>query len=86
MTPRGPEPHTRSILPPPAIEPLWTVRKGQRLFHAQIFQNHQGYEVRFVSDGQWFATQSFASREHAVWHADLFQRDLLTEGWVKTTR
>jgi hypothetical protein len=67
--------------PGPSIDHLWTVRKGDQIVRAELFQ-HGECQVRFFSDGYWFAAQSFASRDHAVRYAGLFERDLVRAGWV----
>ena len=65
-----------------AVEQLWTVRNGDRSFGAALVVNHRSFEVRFVGNGHWFASQSVGSRELAVLVASVIQDDLLADGWV----
>jgi len=68
-----------------AAEQLWTVRNGERSLGAALTLNHRGFEVRFLSDGHWFASQLVRSREVAVLVASVVQDDLLADGWVRTS-
>ena len=68
--------------PVPFIDHLWTVRKGDQIVRAELLQDDRVCQLRFFSEGHWFAAQSYASHEHAVRYADLFQRDLLRAGWA----
>jgi hypothetical protein len=68
-----------------AVEQLWTVRNGARSLGAALALNHRGFEVRFLSDGHWFASQLLRSRDLAVLVASVVQDDLLADGWVPTS-
>ena len=68
-----------------AAEQLWTVRNGERSLGAALTLNHRGFEVRFLSDGHWFASQVVRSRELAVLVASVVRDDLLADGWVQAS-
>jgi hypothetical protein len=64
-------------------ERLWTVCKGARSFAAELSHAHRRWELRFVSDGQLFASQSLSSRELAIHCAKVMHNELAADGWVK---
>jgi len=68
-----------------SAEHLWTVRNGDRSFGAELIRNHQGLELRFLSNGHWFASQSAGSREVANLCASTVLDDLIADGWLKAS-
>lgn len=63
------------------MEHLWIVRKEHRSFEADLYRDHHGWELRFLSDGQWFASQHLSSRELAIVYAGFLQNALTSDGW-----
>ena len=68
-----------------SAEHLWTVRNGNRSFAAELVRNHRGLELRFSSNGHWFASQSAGSREVAKRSASTVLDDLIADGWLKAS-
>jgi hypothetical protein len=63
-------------------EPLWNMCKGDQSVQAELHQVPSGWEVRFFSNTQWFASQSGRSRELVIQYARVVQDDLRTNLWV----
>ena len=61
------------------------MRNGDRSFGAELVRNHRGLEVRFLSNGHWFASQSAGSREVANLCASTVRDDLIADGWLKAS-
>src|SRR5215467_10177641 len=71
--------------PHSSTERLWTVRQGARSLSVELIRDHRGWQVHFLSNEHWFASESVGSRELAINSATAVLNDLIGEGWVKTT-
>ena len=71
---------TDSPNPPP--ERLWTMRRNGRSFWAELCSDERGWEVRFVTEGKWFASDVLESRERAIRSAHAMHASLAAIGWV----
>ena len=78
------KPAIRTPQPDSSAEPLWAISKGGQSVWAELREDSRGCEVRLFSEGRRFATHSFGSHKLAVVYASVIQRDLITDGWVKT--
>ena len=67
-----------------STERLSTVRQGDRSLSAELIRDHRGWQVHFLSNEHWFASESVGSREVAISVAGGLLNDLIAEGWVKT--
>ena len=67
--------------PDPFVEHLWMVRKDHRSIAADLYRDHNGWEVRFLSDGAWFASDARGSRELAIMYADVLRQTFIADGW-----
>jgi len=67
-----------------STEPLWTVRQGDRSLSVEVIRDHRGWQVHFLSNKHWFASESVGSREVAISLASALLNDLIAEGWVTT--
>lgn len=67
-----------------SVERLWTVRQGGQSLSAELIRHHRGWQVHFLSNEHWFASESVGSRELAINSATAVLNDLIAEGWVKT--
>ena len=68
--------------PDPAPERLWTMLRNGRSFWAELSSGQRGWEVRFVTEGKWFASDVLESRERAVRSAREMHASLVAIGWV----
>jgi hypothetical protein len=69
----------------PSPERLWTMRRNGRSFSAEISSGQRGWELRFVTDGKWFASDVLESRERAIRSAREMHANLAAIGWVDET-
>jgi len=67
--------------PDPFVERLWIVRNGHRSLAADLYRDRDGWEVRFMSDGQCFAADASASRELVIRYADVLRQTFIADGW-----
>ena len=67
--------------PDPFVERLWIVHNDHRSVAADLYWDRVGWEVRFLSDGCWFASDASGSRELAVMYADVLRQAFITDGW-----
>jgi hypothetical protein len=63
-------------------EPLWTLRRHTHVVRAELRRDPRGWEVRFFSDRQWFASHVLGARTLALAYADVFYDDFVTHGWI----
>ena len=70
--------------PHSSTERLWTVRQGDRSLSVELTRDHRGWQVHFLSNDRWFASESVGSREVAISVAGALLNDLNAEGWIKT--
>jgi len=69
------------VQPYPFVEHLWIVRKDHQSVAMDLYRDRGGWELRFLSDGCWFASEASGSRELAITYANLIRQDLLSDGW-----
>jgi len=50
----------------------------------ELTRDHWGWQVHFLSNERWFASESVGSREVAISVTGALLNDLNAEGWVKT--
>ena len=67
-----------------STERLWTVRQGDRSLSVKLSRDHRDWQVHFLNNEYWFASESVASREVAIGVASVLLNDLIAEGWVKS--
>ena len=60
------------------------MRRNGRSFWAELSSGQQGWEVQFVTEGQWFASDVLESRERAIRSARAMHASLAAIGWVPT--
>jgi len=70
--------------PHSSTERLWTVCQGDRSLSVELTRDHRGWQVHFLSNERWFASESVGSREVAISVAGALLNDLNAEGCVKT--
>jgi hypothetical protein len=63
------------------VEHLWIVRKDHQTIAEDLYRDRDGWDVRFLSDGHWFASDASRSRELAIIYADALKQAFLAEGW-----
>jgi hypothetical protein len=49
----------------------------------ELLRDHRGWQLHFLSNERWFASESVGSRELAINSATALLDDLIGEGWVK---
>jgi hypothetical protein len=69
--------------PHSSTERLWTVRQDDRSLSVELLRDHRGWQLHFLSNERWFASESVGSRELAINSATALLDDLIGEGWVK---
>jgi hypothetical protein len=70
--------------PHSSTERLWRVRQDDRSLSVELVRDHRGWQLHFLSNERWFASESVGSRELAINISTALLNDLIGEEWVKT--